>query len=236
MAQSSFGQFRDQLRLAWLALAALALLPGVTLAQQPATLTGRVTTEAGQPLSSAAIVIEQLGAGATTRADGSYTILIPGARVPSGPVTVTARLYDSHGKLLATRSAKTLLSAVPSHGRVPFSIDGSWVPGYARASYSVSAPATSGLGAPTITVKTNALNSAGQRVVNGTVKNPYSTTITSFGVAVTLYDGRAGVLDVKRAAVGATKLAPGASTTFSAAFLAPGLMPLRTYVRGLVHR
>ena len=92
MAQSSFGQFRDQLRLAWLALPALVLLPGVTLAQQPATLTGRVTTEAGQPLSSAAIVIEQLGAGATTRADGSYTILIPGARVPSGPVTVTARL------------------------------------------------------------------------------------------------------------------------------------------------
>ncbi|HEV2084091.1 MAG TPA: TonB-dependent receptor plug domain-containing protein, partial [Gemmatimonadales bacterium] len=92
MAQSSFGQFLDQLRLAWLALPALVLLPGVTLAQQPATLTGRVTTEAGQPLSSAAVVIEQLGAGATTRADGSYTILIPGARVPSGPVTVTARL------------------------------------------------------------------------------------------------------------------------------------------------
>jgi glucose/arabinose dehydrogenase len=153
-----------------------------------------------------------------------------------GPVTVTARLYDSHGKLLATRSAKTLLTAVPSHGRVPFSIDGSRVPGFARASYSVSAPATSRLGAPTITVKSNALNSAGKRVVSGTVRNPYSTTITSFGVAVTLYDARAGVLDVKRAVLGASRLGPGASTTFSAVFLAPGLMPMRTYVRGLVHR
>jgi TonB-linked SusC/RagA family outer membrane protein len=106
MAQSSFGQFRDQLRLAWLALAALALLPGVTPAQQPATLTGRVTSEAGQPLSPAAIVIEQLGAGATTRADGSYTILIPGARVPSGPVTVTARLVG-----FKARSAQVDLSS-----------------------------------------------------------------------------------------------------------------------------
>ena len=53
---------------------------------------------------------------------------------------------------------------------------------------------------------------------------------------MTLYNGRAEVLDVKRAAVGASKLGAGASTTFSATFLAPGLMPLRTYVRGLVHR
>ena len=92
MAQSLFGQLRDQLRLAWLALATLALLPAIVQGQQPATLTGRVTSEAGQPLGSAGVIIEQLGAGAVTRPDGSYTILIPGARIPSGPVTVTARL------------------------------------------------------------------------------------------------------------------------------------------------
>jgi TonB-linked SusC/RagA family outer membrane protein len=106
MAQSSFGRFRDQLRLAWLPLAALVLLPAVTLAQEPATLTGRVRSEAGQPLASAAIVIEQLGAGAVTRSDGSYTILIPGARVPSGPVSVTARLVG-----YKARSAQVDLSA-----------------------------------------------------------------------------------------------------------------------------
>jgi TonB-linked SusC/RagA family outer membrane protein len=92
MPQSSSGQLRVQLRLAWLALAAITLLSGVMQAQQPATLTGRVTSESGQPLSSAGVTIEQLSAGAVTRPDGSYTILIPGARVPSGPVTVTAKL------------------------------------------------------------------------------------------------------------------------------------------------
>ena len=105
MAQALSGTARRPLLGAWV-LAAFALLPGQILAQQPATLTGRVTSESGQPLSSAAIVIEQLGAGATTRADGSYTILIPGARVPSGPVTVTARLVG-----FKARSAQVDLSS-----------------------------------------------------------------------------------------------------------------------------
>jgi TonB-linked SusC/RagA family outer membrane protein len=105
MAQALSGTARRPLLGAWV-LAAFALLPGQILAQQPATLTGRVTSEAGQPLSPAAIVIEQLGAGATTRADGSYTILIPGARVPSGPVTVTARLVG-----FKARSAQVDLSS-----------------------------------------------------------------------------------------------------------------------------
>jgi TonB-linked SusC/RagA family outer membrane protein len=105
MAQALSGTARRPLLGAWV-LAALALLPGQILAQQPATLTGRVTSESGQPLSSAAIVIEQLGAGAVTRADGSYTVLIPGARVPSGPVTVTARLVG-----FKARSAQVDLSS-----------------------------------------------------------------------------------------------------------------------------
>src|SRR3954464_970646 len=73
-------------------LAALLLLPAHLVAQTPATLTGRVTSESGQPLTGAAVNIDQLSAGAATRSDGSYTILIPGARVPPGPVTVSARL------------------------------------------------------------------------------------------------------------------------------------------------
>ena len=154
-----------------------------------------------------------------------------------GPVTVTARLYNSTGKLLTTRSARTLLSYVPAYGRVPFSIDGPPVAGFHHATWSVSAPATSkSLGAPTITVTTNTLNSAGQRVINGTIKNPYSKTITSFAVAVTLYDGRANVLDVKRSVLGASRLGPGKSTTFKTGFVAVGLHPTRTYVRGIVHR
>src|SRR5215218_7804889 len=92
MRQSLF----EQLKVArwWILtiMAAAVLLPGHLVAQQPATLTGRVISEAGQPLASAGVIIEQLSAGAVTRPDGSYTIIVPGARVPSGPVTVTARL------------------------------------------------------------------------------------------------------------------------------------------------
>src|SRR3954468_24140601 len=92
MARSSFDHLRGRLRLACLTLAGLGLLPCSLLAQQPVTLTGKVTSEAGEPLSSAGVTIDQLGAGAATRPDGSYTILIPGARVPTAPVTVTVRL------------------------------------------------------------------------------------------------------------------------------------------------
>ena len=94
MAQSSFGQLRDLLRLGRLALAALVLLLPVALAaQQPATLTGRVTSEcrcSRWPLpasSSSSWVREQLPVPT-----GAIRILIPGARVPSAPVTVTVRL------------------------------------------------------------------------------------------------------------------------------------------------
>jgi TonB-linked SusC/RagA family outer membrane protein len=106
MAQALFGHVRDRLWLVWLALAALALLPGAVPAQEPVTLTGRVTSEAGQPLSAAEVTIEQLSAGAVSRPDGSYTILIPGARVPTGPVTVTARLVG-----YKARTAQVNLSA-----------------------------------------------------------------------------------------------------------------------------
>ena len=92
MSQSVFGPMRVPRLLVLFALSALALLPSRALAQQPATLTGKVTAESGQPLASAGVIIEQLSAGAVTRPDGSYTIIVPGARVPSGPVTVTARL------------------------------------------------------------------------------------------------------------------------------------------------
>src|SRR3954467_650288 len=106
MARSSFDHLRGRLRLAWLALAGLGLLPCSLLAQQPVTLTGKVTSEAGEPLSSAAVNSAQLSAGASPRSDGSYTILIPGARVPSGPVTVTAKLVG-----FKPRTAQVDLSA-----------------------------------------------------------------------------------------------------------------------------
>ena len=70
----------------------LAVLPVSLAAQQPAVITGRVTNSAGTPLSGAQVTVPSLGIGATARGDGSYTILVPAVRIPTGPVTVTARL------------------------------------------------------------------------------------------------------------------------------------------------
>jgi TonB-linked SusC/RagA family outer membrane protein len=70
----------------------LAVLPVSLAAQQPAVITGHVTNAAGAPLSGAQVTVSSLGIGATSRGDGSYTVLVPAARIPTGPVTVTARL------------------------------------------------------------------------------------------------------------------------------------------------
>jgi TonB-linked SusC/RagA family outer membrane protein len=72
--------------------AAAALLPGELAAQQPALISGHVTSESGALLGGAQVSVPSLGIGATARGDGAYTILVPEARIPIGPVTVTARL------------------------------------------------------------------------------------------------------------------------------------------------
>ena len=59
--------------------------------QQPTLLTGRVTGEAGQPLSDVSVELRTIGIGAITRGDGSYSIPIPAARRTGVPVPVTAR-------------------------------------------------------------------------------------------------------------------------------------------------
>ena len=82
-------------RAAFVASGALALIAHAGSAQQPAqqpsTLTGTVTSTEGTPLGQATVLVQDLNLGATTRSDGTYSIAIPGARVPGAPVTVTAR-------------------------------------------------------------------------------------------------------------------------------------------------
>ena len=79
MPQSLLGWLRVPGLLVLVVVAVAGLLPATANAQQPATLTGRVTGQEGQPLGSAGVIIEQLSAGAVTRPDGSYTIIVPGA-------------------------------------------------------------------------------------------------------------------------------------------------------------
>ena len=70
----------------------LALLATRTAAaQEPATVSGRVTSAQGQPEAAVLVRIESLNAGASTGADGTYRLVIPGARIgPGASVTITA--------------------------------------------------------------------------------------------------------------------------------------------------
>ena len=73
-------------------VAATALLPAWAAAQQGATISGRVVSEAGAPLSSASVFIQNMNIGSLTDADGKYTFQVPAARIQGQQVTVTARL------------------------------------------------------------------------------------------------------------------------------------------------
>src|SRR5882762_11154701 len=60
-------------------------------AQEPVTLSGRVTAN-GVPIGSVEVIVPSLGLGASTRDDGRYAIVIPGARATAGQtLTVVAR-------------------------------------------------------------------------------------------------------------------------------------------------
>jgi TonB-linked SusC/RagA family outer membrane protein len=75
-----------------LLLASLAV-PQALAAQQAATITGRVTGEAGQPLGSVSVFIPSLNLGTVSRADGTYTLSVPAAQAATGQaVQVTAQI------------------------------------------------------------------------------------------------------------------------------------------------
>lgn len=72
--------------------AALALLTArPLLAQQGAVITGRVTTEQGEPLGGASIVVGTTNLGAVTAANGTYTITIGADATRGQEVVLTAR-------------------------------------------------------------------------------------------------------------------------------------------------
>lgn len=76
-----------------LALAsAIALFPAWAVAQQSATITGRVTSDAGQPLANASVFLQGTRYGALSNDDGRYSFTVPASRVSNQPATLTARL------------------------------------------------------------------------------------------------------------------------------------------------
>ena len=66
-------------------------VPAVLQAQTAATISGRVTGEAGQPLVAASVFIPSLNYGTTTRTDGTYSFTVPANRATGQSVTLTSR-------------------------------------------------------------------------------------------------------------------------------------------------
>src|SRR5437016_11544527 len=60
-------------------------------AQEPVTITGKVSSDGGLPLGQVEIAIPVMGLGALSKDDGSYTIVVPGARVSGQTATMVAR-------------------------------------------------------------------------------------------------------------------------------------------------
>ncbi|MGH7538095.1 MAG: SusC/RagA family TonB-linked outer membrane protein [Gemmatimonadales bacterium] len=73
------------------AAACVIVLPARAPAQEPVTITGRVTSDAGGPLGLVEVSIPSIGVGGFSNEDGRYSILVPGARVAAQPVILTAR-------------------------------------------------------------------------------------------------------------------------------------------------
>src|SRR3989442_15909681 len=93
---------------AFLALPALLAPFGSTglAAQGPVTITGKVTSDAGQPLGQVEVAIPTMGLGALSKDDGGYTVVVPGARVLGQTVTIVSRRLG-----YKSQSAQVTLSA-----------------------------------------------------------------------------------------------------------------------------
>jgi TonB-dependent SusC/RagA subfamily outer membrane receptor len=90
--------------------AALAMVATAAAAQQSGTITGRVQTESGGPLSTASVSIASLGLGGYTNDQGVYTISVPSARMTGQTVTLTARRvgYSPKSYTITLRSGSTI--------------------------------------------------------------------------------------------------------------------------------
>jgi TonB-linked SusC/RagA family outer membrane protein len=76
----------------WALVAGVAvLLPTVASAQEPVTITGRVTNDAGDPLRVATVAIGSLNLAVYANAEGNYRLVVPAGRAASQNVILSAR-------------------------------------------------------------------------------------------------------------------------------------------------
>ena len=99
-----------------LALVAWATVPSWVAAQDPTTLTGLVTDDAGQPLESASVFIGAMNLASLTNERGRYLLIVPAARMRAGQqVQITATMI---GRASQTRT----LTLQPGSSNVDFSL------------------------------------------------------------------------------------------------------------------
>src|SRR5260370_15980192 len=72
-------------------VALVVLVTASARAQEPLTISGSVTSDAGLTLGQVEVAIPTMGLGALSRDDGRYVIVVPGARVSGQAVTLVAR-------------------------------------------------------------------------------------------------------------------------------------------------
>ncbi|HXT47426.1 MAG TPA: TonB-dependent receptor plug domain-containing protein, partial [Gemmatimonadaceae bacterium] len=87
---------------------ALFALPAFAAAQAAVTISGRVTSDAGAPLSSASVLVEGMGVGTITRDDGRYSFVVPAARAQGQQAQLTAKLIGYKAKTVPITLAGTI--------------------------------------------------------------------------------------------------------------------------------
>ncbi len=95
---------------AFLAAVLLAILPAGAAAQEPVTISGKVTGATGEALPDVNVVIPDLGVGAWTGANGNYVLSVPGGRARGQQVRLIARVigYRASSALVTLTSGGTL--------------------------------------------------------------------------------------------------------------------------------
>ena len=96
--------------------AALALLLASprTAEAQDAVIRGTITSDRGEPVVGANVLVEELRMGVLTNAQGQYTVLVPGARVRGQQVVVRVRAigFKPNSKALTLTSGEQVLDLV----------------------------------------------------------------------------------------------------------------------------
>ena len=152
-------------------------------------------------------------------------------------VTVTARLYNATGRLLATRTAVTLVSKIESHGRSGYLISGSLPAGYAKATLTVSSSvSTKALTRPAVTITSSGPNADGHWEVRGTVRNTSTSRSTRCGSgSSSTTSGPAPWMPFGRRPAG-RRSDQVVTTSFVATSNQTGLAPAMVGVRALAYR